>query len=454
MHNPGDIINKRYQILDELGKGGLRSIYVAEELPTGKKVVIKSLQFKNTLNWKAIDLFEREAKILSKLDHPNIPKCIDYFQFDAGENNSFYIIQQLIEGSSLEALMANGWQPTEVEVKKIAVQALQVLIYLQSLIPPVIHRDIKPQNFILHPNGQVFLVDFGAVRDTYKDTITGGSTIIGTYGYMAPEQFRGHAKLSTDLYGLGMTLIFLLTNDSPSKLPRRNLRINFRPYVSVSQTFASWLEILIEPLLEKRFPNALIALNILQGKKEASDIGNKIFQRLRVGNNLKIIRDEEELIIKLPAPILTRNLSVFMTEVLMLSCLFVWTCFFVAVSYKMGLLAFFSGLFVPVIVGIVYLSFFAIQALTRFELHISNKTSKKSKRERTLGKSLFDSVFLASTDIEKAKILNSFPFSTCAISFQDNSRKDQQTYLLKFGWLLSLEEKKLMVVMINDFINH
>lgn len=141
------------------------------------------------------------------------------------------------------------------------------MIYLHSLTPPVIHRDIKPQNIILsHDKNKLFLVDFGAVADTYHNTVTGGSTVVGTFGYMAPEQFRGQAFPSTDLYGLATTLLFLLTGKSPTDLPQRQLKIDFRPYVDISKDFANWLEQMLEPVSADRFSSVEAALATLLGQ--------------------------------------------------------------------------------------------------------------------------------------------------------------------------------------------
>jgi serine/threonine protein kinase len=110
-------------------------------------------------------------------------------------------------------------------------------------------------------------VDFGAVQDTYQNTLTGGSTVVGTYGYIAPEQFSGQATLATDLYSLGATLLFLLSRRDPADLPQRKLKIDFRPYIQVSPAFADWLDRMLDPIAEDRFQSAKEALAVLQGEQ-------------------------------------------------------------------------------------------------------------------------------------------------------------------------------------------
>ena len=231
LHQPGEIIAERYRILDILGQGGVGTTYEAQDLQNSQRVALKALSLRRMSDWKMMELFEREARILSQLNHPAIPRYLDYFQVDTAQDRSFYIAQQLAPGKSLAVIVESGWHPDQSEIQGLATQVLEILVYLHSLTPPVIHRDIKPQNIIRQENGRVFLVDFGAVQDTYHNTVTGGSTVVGTYGYMAPEQFRGQAVLSTDLYGLGTTLLFLLTRKSPADLPQRKLKIDFRSHV-------------------------------------------------------------------------------------------------------------------------------------------------------------------------------------------------------------------------------
>jgi serine/threonine protein kinase len=279
LQRSGKIIAERYRILGKLGQGGVGITYAAVDLNSNQKVALKALSLRLTTEWKKVELFEREAKTLSGLNHPGIPRYIDCFQVDTSQDRCFYIAQQLAPGKSLAQLIENGWKPNEAQVRHIASKVLEILVYLQSLLPATIHRDIKPQNIILQKNGRVFLVDFGAVQNTYHHTVTGGSTVVGTYGYMAPEQFRGKAVLSTDLYGLGTTLLFLLTQKFPSDLPRQKQKIKFRHRVSISPEFADWLEKIIEPASEDRFHSAKDALSALRGEQPSGINPEKMFQR-------------------------------------------------------------------------------------------------------------------------------------------------------------------------------
>jgi ankyrin repeat protein len=264
LHKSGEILAQRYRILEPLGEGGSGTTYQAEDLPSGQRVALKALSLRRMTDWKMMELFEREAHVLAQLNHPAIPRYLKYFYIDTAQERSFYIAQQLAPGQSLASLVQQGWRASEQEVRGIAIQILEILVYLHSLDPPVIHRDIKPQNIIRHDDGQVFLVDFGAVAETYHSTLTRSSTVVGTFGYMAPEQFIGQAVPATDLYGLAATLLFLLTHRSPAELPTDRLKIDFRSRVQISDEFADWLERMLEPDVEDRFLSAKEALAALQ----------------------------------------------------------------------------------------------------------------------------------------------------------------------------------------------
>jgi eukaryotic-like serine/threonine-protein kinase len=292
-----DIINSRYQIIDVLGQGGVGITYRAKDSYNNEIVAIKALSLRKAKDWKAIELFEREAKVLAALDHPAIPSYIDYFQVDSEQDKQFFIVQSIAQGESLANLVEKGWTPSLEQVKDIAAQVLEILSYLHTLAPAVIHRDIKPQNLIRSKEGHISLVDFGAVQDTYHHTVTGGSTVVGTYGYMAPEQFRGQAYFSTDLYGLGATILYLLTRKDPGTLPQKNLKIDFWTYVSVPPKFSLWLDRLIEPEVIQRFDTADRALAVLRGQQNLPDLA----KHKPINSRIRLTKSTENLQISIPA---------------------------------------------------------------------------------------------------------------------------------------------------------
>jgi serine/threonine protein kinase len=260
----GSTISERYQLVELLGAGGSGSTYRAIRLEDGATVAIKILSLRHLNDWKQLELFEREAKVLAQLSHPQIPQYLEYFHVDTPSNRAFYIVQQLAPGKPLTAWVQSGWRSTEAEVRDLASQLLGILKYLHQQSPPLIHRDLKPHNIIRNDDGRIFLVDFGAVQNVYHNTLLKGSTVAGTYGYMAPEQFRGAAVPASDLYGLGATILYLLTHRSPADLPQARLKLNFRSHVNISNHFADWLEMMLEPDTADRFLSADTAVSAIQ----------------------------------------------------------------------------------------------------------------------------------------------------------------------------------------------
>lgn len=314
------IIADRYKICDRLGEGGTAITYKAVDLNTSQEVAIKVLSLDH-VDWKQADLFEkREVKTLREINHPRIPRYIDYFVSDNEDNfyfpltsqkslqyfveteillKHFYLVQELVKGKNLVEWRENINKVNEKEVQNIARQVLDILTYLQTLIPPVVHRDIKPQNLIYTENKQIFLVDFGAVPDQVAKT-SYGTTFIGTKGYMAPEQGSGgKVSLATDLYGLGATLVYLLSGKNPSDLPLKRLKINFRKEIKVSSKFAQWLDVLLEFEPDNRFQNAEIALNVLEGKGKIKDYIKKNLGRPKY-SSISLSKTKEKLTIKIP----------------------------------------------------------------------------------------------------------------------------------------------------------
>jgi eukaryotic-like serine/threonine-protein kinase len=269
LHQPDDLVANRYRIVAPLGRGTMATTYEAEDLTDCQRVAIKVVSFRGTTEWKILELFDREIKTLQNIKFPGIPKYLDSFQEETPDDRRFYLVQELVLGQSLAEQVEKGWHPQEEQVKHLARQLLKILDYLHSFTPPIIHRDIKPENIICCPDDSVYLVDFGAVQDVYRNTLTRGGTFVGTLGYMPHEQFRGQAIAASDLYALGATLLFLLAGKSPTELPQKRLRINFRSRVSVSPEFANWLEKILEPSVEDRFQSAReAAAELVSSKSE------------------------------------------------------------------------------------------------------------------------------------------------------------------------------------------
>ncbi len=258
----GEIIGA-YRVVRTLGRGGMGVTYEAERTADGLRVALKELRLSRVDDWKVLELFEREARVLANITHPCVPAYIDHFKIDGESGPAFYLVQQLAGGRSLAQRVADGWRADEAAAKRVAEKLLDVLEYLHARNPPVYHRDVKPQNVMLDDAGKVWLVDFGSVRDVYKTT-AGGSTVAGTFGYMAPEQLRGVARPESDLYGLGATLLFMLSGQSPVDLPQVKLRIDFRRRVRLSSATSAWLAKMLEPAPEDRFASARQAILALR----------------------------------------------------------------------------------------------------------------------------------------------------------------------------------------------
>lgn len=292
---------ERYEIRQQLGKKAGRRTLLAWDKQTQELVVIKLLTFGNDLEWDDLKLFEREAKTLNSLYHPAIPRYLDYFEVNSPNNKGFALVQSYIAANSLEEHLKAGRTFTETEVKEIAKYILGILTYLHQHQPPIVHRDIKPSNILLTNSftsgkGAVYLVDFGSVQ-TLAARESGTITVVGTYGYMPPEQFGGRAVPASDLYSLGATLIYLVTGTHPADLPQTDLRIEFEQFVNISPGLSRWLQWLTEPSLNRRLSSAEAALTALEKpltkdaiylvpKKPSGSkvILNKKFDRLEITN--------------------------------------------------------------------------------------------------------------------------------------------------------------------------
>lgn len=264
----GSILNETYQVQSQLSKRGSRETFLAENLNTQELVVVKLLKFGVDAAWSEFELFEREAKTLKNIAHPAIPDYLDYFEIDLPECKGFALVQEYIAAPSLETALNAGRTFDESEIEEIAQAMLDILQYLHQRQPAIIHRDLKPSNILLTDRsgnsvGRVYLIDFGAVKSVAA--AEGGTiTVVGTYGYMPPEQFGGRTSPASDLYSLGATLIYLATGRHPTELPSKDGKIVFEDSVNLKPSLTQWLRKLTEPSCDRRFSSATAALQALK----------------------------------------------------------------------------------------------------------------------------------------------------------------------------------------------
>ncbi len=251
-----------YEIQQELGhnRAGGRVTYLAMDTRLKRPVVIKQFQFAQTnSSWSDYDMYHREIQVLRGLHHPGIARYLNSFQ----TSNGFCMVQEYKQAHSLAVLRSFS----APDIEQIAKALLKILIYLQNRLPVVIHRDVKPENILVDDHLNVYLVDFGFAR--IGDGDVGVSSVVkGTLGFMPPEQlFNRQLTEASDLYGLGVTLICLLTrtkSQDVGNLIDITYRVNFRDLLpKLSPAWVDWLEKLVEPRVTDRFPTAIAALKAL-----------------------------------------------------------------------------------------------------------------------------------------------------------------------------------------------
>jgi eukaryotic-like serine/threonine-protein kinase len=218
---PNTILLARYKIDAVLGGGGQGAVYRARDLnfPDAKRLVAvkEMLVTAPDANARAasVRMFQREANILATLAHPAIPKIFDFFE----QNERAYLVQEYINGNDLEALMAKTKSLPMNKIIEWAIDLCDVLQYLHSYQPdPIIFRDMKPSNIMIDSLGKVRLIDFGIAKVFVNDPGKKHTTI-GTEGYSAPEQYRGNANPSSDIYALGATLHHIISRRDPRLEP-------------------------------------------------------------------------------------------------------------------------------------------------------------------------------------------------------------------------------------------
>ncbi|MEH2309157.1 serine/threonine protein kinase [Nostoc sp.] len=258
-----DFSEHGYQVLRELGRNreGGRITWLASKVDTGEQVVVKQFCFAQAgSSWSGFKAYEKEIQFLQELNHRGIPHYLSSFERPDG----FCLVQEYINAPSLAE--TRSFAPEEI--KQIAVKALEILVYLQNRILPIIHRDIKPENILVDEQLNVYIIDFGFARVGSQE-VAASSIFRGTPGFIPPEQMFKPTD-ATDLYSLGVTLICLLTGIQSTRIDQ--LQDQDDPYLikfhhllpRLSLRFLGWLEKMVQPIQKNRFANAQSALEALK----------------------------------------------------------------------------------------------------------------------------------------------------------------------------------------------
>jgi serine/threonine protein kinase len=242
----------RYYVLNEVGSGGFGSVYKAKDTRNGDTLVaIKEVNLTGLLartRIEAISAFEREASLLSQLNHPNLPRLYEYFQ----RPEHWYLVMDFIVGETLDEYQSKAPRQRLLlsDALDIGIQLCTVLHYLHSQQPPIIFRDLKPSNIIRAPKGQIYLIDFGIAR-YFKPGQPRDTMALGSPGYAAPEQYgKAQTTPRADIYSLGAVLHQLLTTRDPSEAPFRftPLRPKSRSHAEPGSLTTSMVDILVNKL--------------------------------------------------------------------------------------------------------------------------------------------------------------------------------------------------------------
>ena len=279
---PGQILGDRYLISHQLGEGGFGRTYLASDTNRFNELcVLKEFAPQaqsNTILQKAEELFEREAGVLYKLEHPQIPRFRELFRANLDGKVHLFLVQDYVEGETyrtlLEHRMHRGKRFSEAEVIHLMQQILPVLEYIHSV--GVIHRDISPENLILRSSDRLpMLIDFGGVKQVAASVVSqfkqlaaranSPATLLGKVGYAPYEQIQtGKVYPHSDLYALAATVLVLLTAKEPQELiEERSLTWHWRREVNVSPMLGTLLDQMLSPRLSDRPPSAHQLLQVL-----------------------------------------------------------------------------------------------------------------------------------------------------------------------------------------------
>jgi Serine/threonine protein kinase len=246
----GSVLEGKYEILKEIGRGGMSIVYLAMDARLNKQWAVKEIIKKGSGENDEIieNSLLTEAKLMKNLDHAALPRIIDIID----NKTTIYVVMDYIEGESLDKILNEyGAQPEETVIGW-AMQLCDALAYLHSQKPPIIYRDMKPSNIMLKPEGNIKIIDFGIARE-YKEKSLADTTVLGTKGYAPPEQYNGQTDARSDIYALGKTIHQLLTGIDPREGKK------YAPVREWNPELTEGIEIIVnkcvEPVAENRYQN-------------------------------------------------------------------------------------------------------------------------------------------------------------------------------------------------------
>ncbi len=243
----GSVIDGKYKVLSQIGRGGMSTVYLAINEKANKPWAVKEVRKGGIQNFEVVkQSLIVEMDLLKKLNHPNLPSIVDVID----REEDFLIVMDYIEGMTLDKVLREQGAQNQEDVVKWALQICDVLNYLHTRKPPIIYRDMKPSNIMLRSDGTITLIDFGTARE-FKEKKVADTTCLGTQGYAAPEQFGGQGQTDerTDIYSLGATLYHLLTGHNPSEPP-----YEMYPLTTWNSALSSGLEGIVSKCTQKN-PN-------------------------------------------------------------------------------------------------------------------------------------------------------------------------------------------------------
>lgn len=255
----GAVIDGKYEILKEIGRGGMSTVYLAMDKRLNKQWAVKEIRKKGSgkNDEVVVNSLLAEANLMKRLDHPALPRIVDII--DNGV--TIYVIMDYIEGESLDKILSEyGAQPEE-QVIEWAKQLCDALSYLHSQRPPIIYRDMKPANVMLKPEGNIKIIDFGIARE-YKEQNLADTTVLGTKGYAPPEQYSGQTDPRSDIFALGMTMHHLLTGIDPRNGETYAPVRQWNP--ELSEGIEAIIDKCVQPAAENRYQNCTQLLQDLQ----------------------------------------------------------------------------------------------------------------------------------------------------------------------------------------------